>query len=220
MGQTASFENSVRILPVSSVEQDSQTLTCQNFQNVAAICLEDTTPKPALTAELKKFMTSLPPLTSRKVCVLKDVSFYDLTENLQKALKEKLRRTDLPALTEVERDIREYTLPRVKNLLTGREDVTLTFLFQRGGQVKPAKWHLDSHLPDGRLRLLRAVTGAGPDIAIRGAFKDAVHPDFDVESFEATPTGLCVFDGKNHVHRTPGMQSGDETDFRAAYVIT
>jgi hypothetical protein len=103
-----------------------------------------------------------------------------------------------------------------------RTTIFLSLLLQRAAHIHPGKWHVDSHIDEGKSRILRAVSVAGPDVA---ASKD----DFNIVGGQSTQAtahlstkpGLTIFNGKRWAHRSPGMQSADgESLFRAAYVIT
>lgn len=202
-------------------EIDSHKITQLTTANCAAINLAETAPNAPLIAELDALANTLG-VRKRETFKVGNISIRELKTDIAGAIQRELKLDERPDVAELQKDINEYTFPRVSPLLMDRTTIFLSLLLQRSAQLHPGKWHIDSHIDKGKPRILRAVSVAGPDVAAsRDAFNIVNGKSTQATAHESTKPGITIFDGKNWAHRSPGMKSSDGSPlFRAAYVIT
>lgn len=202
-------------------EVDAHKITQLAKTNCAAINLAQADSNDALIAELDVLANTLG-IKKRETFKIGNITLKELETDIAGAIQRELKLDERPKVDELQKDINQYTIPRIAPLLMNRTTIFLSLLLQRAAHVHPGKWHVDSHIDEGKSRILRAVSVAGPDLAAsKGDFNIVNGKSTQATNHISTKPGLTIFDGKRWAHRSPGMQSTDGKPlFRAAYVIT
>lgn len=200
----------------TDIPNDTAALEVVRHGLAGAVALRTGSADAKVVSDMKKLSFLIGASQKRYTRKLGHVKLSDIKDDLAGLLEAEFSLKSRPQISHLQKDINEFTLPRTELILRNRDDVTLSFLFQRGQTMHPGRWHIDSHIIQGRFRILRAVSDRGPDISSRWNRSN----ERDVQDFVSTPVGLCVFDGKNIPHRTPAISQSDAEVFRAAYVLT
>lgn len=208
--------------PRASSAEDGETLSSIFNEDVLLVSVQEQDVNLGVVANLEAIE---PHFRSerRNVIVLPDVPATDLPDKLEDMLQARMHWDFTPDLTALKRDLAE-TMETVSTVLDMSQPIRLVLLHTKGVKVDPAKWHKDEHLQEGSVRCLRALTGSGPDVALRDKFRQVAgtkKPRFEVDEYVSSPIGISVFDGKHDVHRTPGIESSDDKPVtRWAYIVS
>lgn len=212
----------VVIRPHVSAAKDGETLAAIFNDDVLLVSVQEQEVNLAAVANLEAVEPHFKS-DRRNVIVLPDVPATDLPDKLEQMLQTRMRWDFTPDLTALKQDLAE-TMETVSTVLDMSQPIRFVLLHTKGVKVDPAKWHKDEHLQEGSVRCLRALTGSGPDVALRDKFRQVAgtkKPRFEVDEYASAPIGISVFDGKHDVHRTPGIESADDAPVtRWAYIVS
>lgn len=212
----------VVVRPRGSVEQDGQTLSQIFNENVTLAAVADQELNSDVIAELDALAPYFDS-QSRNVLGIANVMADLLPDVIAAGLAAKVNLPFIPELPNLIEDVKR-TSESIAAVVDLSRPVHMVLLHTSGVNVPPAKWHKDIHLDEDSVRCLRALSGSGPDISLRDHFREVQgtkKPTFEVDKYASAPIGISIFDGRNDVHRTPGVESQDgEPVTRWAYILS
>ena len=220
----------VVINPASTMEQDHAALMMVHEPGVSVSVL-DIEDDHALLLEMRDNLQDMLPSPRRNFIQLGNLRAENMGQEVQDAIGhwllqrgkiDELQTVHLPLFIE---DM-SMSLKRLAPLVDLEGEVFVAILHAHGTESRPLNWHYDLGVREGHLVSVRSFGANGADFAAKGHFEDVAadqrrgKKDYQVTKFHQTPSGLCVFEGRDVLHRTSGFKSDDgQPRTRWAYLL-